>query len=165
MTSATESSVASLASRGKFPLRSTTHIADCTFEKQRLILSVAVKGIATKELLKPVLISLPQERHNTPPNGSHAFAKEITGGSLFHLIVRFWGHYPSTCMAHVKLKTKTLSQHGTCAIFVQDWLFRLPQTSNQGSFQKPRAKAPIPVDSQNCRRRRRGSRRSLLVGA
>ena len=46
----------SLASHGKIPLRSTTHITDCAYEKQRLILSVAVKGIAAKELLELVLI-------------------------------------------------------------------------------------------------------------
>ena len=70
----------SLASHGKIPLRSTTHITDCTNEKQRLVLSVAVKGIATKVLLEPVLISLLQGRHNTPPNGSHVLAKGSIGG-------------------------------------------------------------------------------------
>ena len=38
-----------MASRGKFPLRSTNYPTDCAYEKQRLILSVA--GIATKGLL------------------------------------------------------------------------------------------------------------------
>ena len=44
---------------------------------------MAVKDIATKELLDPVLISLLQGRHNTPPNGSHALAKGTTGGVHF----------------------------------------------------------------------------------
>ena len=40
-----------MASRGKFPLRGTTYTTDCAYEKQRLILRVAVEGIATKGLL------------------------------------------------------------------------------------------------------------------
>ena len=78
MTNATMSSDAKLGSRGKLPFRSTAHLTVCTCEKQRLMLSMAVKGNATKKLLDPVLISLPKGRHNTSPNGSHAFASGIT---------------------------------------------------------------------------------------
>ena len=39
-----------MASRGKFPLRNTTYTTDCASEVQRLIVSVAVGGIATTRL-------------------------------------------------------------------------------------------------------------------
>ena len=56
-----------MASRGKFPLRGTIYTTDCAYEKQRLISSAAVEGIATKRTADDVLISLPQGMHNTHP--------------------------------------------------------------------------------------------------
>ena len=46
-----------MASRGKFPLRNTTYTTDCASEVQRLIVSVAVGGIATTGLLTKCCVS------------------------------------------------------------------------------------------------------------
>ena len=40
-----------MARRGKFPFRGTTYTTDCASEVQRLVVSVAVEGIATTGLL------------------------------------------------------------------------------------------------------------------
>ena len=46
-----------MASRGKFPLRNTTYTTDCVSEVQRLIVSMAVVGIATTRLLTKCCVS------------------------------------------------------------------------------------------------------------
>ena len=50
-----------MASRGKFPLRNTTYTTDCASEVQRLIVSVAVGGIATTGLLTKCCVSSRKE--------------------------------------------------------------------------------------------------------
>ena len=77
-----------------------------------------------------VLISLPQGRHNTFCNGSHAFAKGVTN----HSDSEHGGHYPTTCMARVKqVKRRPTLAWYLCHLCIRLAVVRLPQTSNESS--------------------------------
>ena len=127
----------SLASRGKFPFRSTAHITVCAYEKQRLILSMAVKGIATKKLLDPVLISLPKGMHNTPPNGSHALAKGLQGAFILPSDSALWGHYSSPSLKGGTTYTQWLPRdsqrdYRRCSLF--HWMVSIEVTIFQHAW-------------------------------
>ena len=109
----------SLASHGKITLRSTTHITDCANEKQARLECGSErhcnKGTArTCADLPPT-----REAQHTTQWLPRVGQGEHWGGSLFHRIVQFGGHYPSTCMAHVKL----VKQRSFLAWYLRQFFF------------------------------------------